>query len=202
VVLRRLDYRILAISVVVAAGYSIALWFMCSGTPLPYRVLEGATAVDATTTLTAALGGSPASATHRLTIIDRALSLWQESPILGSGVGTYIARQRPTADDPLATIHSSYLWLLTETGIIGLSLFIAFFGVAFLLLLRARNDPRFGDLIAGTAALVVSFAAVALAMEALYQRHLWLLLGAALGLANLGRPSPDEDRRPQRLITG
>ncbi len=78
-------------------------------------------------------------------------------------------------------IHNTYVWFLAEMGLIG-------FGALALLLLRAGRNWRGGLrssgplrawAVGGTAAWV-SMLFLALGIEALYQRHLWLLLALSV----------------------
>jgi O-antigen ligase len=87
-------------------------------------------------------------------------------------------------------IHSTAVWLLAETGFIG----FAVFGAAGLRLLaeavRCRAEPAALMLLLTLCA----FGVISMAHEMLYQRAIWLLLGAMLavpaltGASAVGRP--------------
>ena len=171
-VLRLVDYRALLLSCVVAAGLTAALILFSKASPLP--------AVYSTFDDPVALSGGVGSLRHRWSLLIETISLWREAPIVGAGVGTFLGRQVPTPADPLATIHSSYLWLLAETGLLGLAVVGAFFFVVFRRLLRNSAATHDGELGAAGAALLFAFGAEAIALDALYQRHLWFIIGVAL----------------------
>ncbi len=134
-----------------------------------------------------------------------ALRAWREAPILGIGIGTYYQAYRdvPKVAD---TIHNTFLWLLTETGIVGAGLFSGFFLAVLLALLRCARAPPAGDpFLWGTVGVLLVFAGASVGTEILYQRYFWFLLGLALAVPyRPGREheavetgSPDTDRRTQ-----
>ncbi len=172
---RRLNFRVLVSAVIVASILSVLLWQL---TAAPVIQTQNPLA-----NVTGPISGGQ-SIGHRLVILERAVDLWREAPIAGSGVGSFIHRQSPSPAEPIATIHTSYIWLLTETGIIGLVLFAGLFLSAFIIILRAAHERASESLFFATAAILVVFGVQAFTMEVLYQRPLWLFLGAALGLAS------------------
>jgi hypothetical protein len=106
----------------------------------------------------------------------RGLELWLQSPVLGVGLGVFIAKSPMWLGYP-QVIHSTPLWILAEFGLVG----AAVFGWAFLLL--ARHAIRFGSTQPARRILLlllVSFATFSLVHEILYQRIFWLVLGAVL----------------------
>ncbi len=123
----------------------------------------------------------------RLDQLDRGLELWRAEPWLGIGLGSYIVDHAARGFDPPQHLHNSALWLLTETGVIGAVTFGAFFLVLLYGLWPRPDAPPFA--IAVFAVLMV-FVGVSIGTEALYQRHLWVLLGMALALP------PDPPARP------
>ncbi len=119
---------------------------------------------------------------HRLITAKQAISDWGDNPVFGVGLGGFLWRHGGS-DDPLRgiQIHATPLWLLVETGIVGASLFAAFFFATLFALLRRNgrwvNDP----VLIGIAAAIVVVGASSVGTEILYQRYLWFLAG--LGLA-------------------
>lgn len=71
------------------------------------------------------------SASHRMGQYQRALSLWASRPFEGVGLGVFLHIEQ--LSDRHHIIHSTPIWLLAETGVVGLVLIIFF---AILLLLR------------------------------------------------------------------
>ncbi len=119
---------------------------------------------------------------ERLASARAALQDWQEAPILGIGIGTYYQSYKdvPNVAD---TIHNTFLWLLTETGIVGAGLFTGFFLAVWLALLRCARAPPAGDpFLWGTVGVLLVFAGASVGTEILYQRYFWFLLGLALAV--------------------
>ena len=114
---------------------------------------------------------------HLLTV-QQGIAMFLAHPLFGAGLGAYMMSQLETTGVPLI-IHSSGVWLLAETGLAG----FAVFAPAGWQIIAAVYRRRFE-----TAGLVVvlalaGFAVMAQAHDLLYQRALWLLLGAALALS-------------------
>lgn len=108
-----------------------------------------------------------------------ALDLWSTSPLVGIGMGGFMHHYQQVANGTVFTIHTSALWLLVETGIVGLTLFLSLFASLFWgLFRRAKPD---GDVYAIAMCVILVFAAgVSIGTEIIYQRHLWLLVGLAV----------------------
>ncbi len=121
----------------------------------------------------------------RLDVVEQASRSLLHSPLWGIGLGV-----APTLPGQNALIiHSTYFWLLAECGLIGLGLF-AMLGLSvrrqFLTVRRAARP----EVYAAAAALACGLAAwlgLMVGIEALYQRHFWLLAGV---LGALGRAVP------------
>jgi hypothetical protein len=104
------------------------------------------------------------------------LEMWQQSPFLGGGLGVFHAKSPVWMGHP-QVIHSTWLWILAEFGLLG----GAVFGWVFFLL--ARHATRFGRTQPPRCILLlllVAFAIFGLAHEIFYQRIFWLVLGAVL----------------------
>ena len=113
---------------------------------------------------------------HLLTV-QQGIAMFLAHPLFGAGLGAYMVSQLETTGVPLI-IHSSGVWLLAETGLAG----FAVFALAGWQIIAAAYRRRFET--AGLVVLLalVGFAVMAQAHDLLYQRALWLLLGAALAL--------------------
>jgi O-antigen ligase len=118
----------------------------------------------------------------RMRSYTEAFSAWLAHPIAGIGLGGFLGERLAAGDDPLVLIHNSALWLLTETGIVGFGLFLAFFVAIVRALLLPAATPQDDAFRIGMLAALAVFAGVSVGMEAMYQRHLWFLLGWALAL--------------------
>ena len=125
-------------------------------------------------------GAEYSNSQHALSLVEG----WQmfiSHPLFGAGLGAFIQSIPQSGDLPLI-IHSTPLWLLAETGIVGLLAF----AIPFILMFKSewrlwfaqgrRHDPA-GILLILTLA---GFALMAQVHELLYQRAFWLILGAAL----------------------
>lgn len=123
----------------------------------------------------------------RLRVLDDALAFWKESPVIGIGLGSFLKFQFEKygiENRGLDIIDTTPLWLLTETGIVGISTFLLFCFFALHALWRgSRIIETDGDLL--RLALIftfIGFAIMSLFHELLYSRHLWLMLGMALAV--------------------
>ncbi|MBI3453120.1 MAG: O-antigen ligase family protein [Rhodospirillales bacterium] len=133
---------------------------------------------------------------QRLDLAIAALDQWRAHPAFGTGLGVFLEAQRSGAlvvvkfngDVVPQVIHSTPLWLLTETGLLGLVVFGGFFFVV-MSALWIRNPISPPDLLrAGVFGAMTVFAGLSLSIEAMYQRHLWFLLGLALAIPALQKP--------------
>lgn len=120
----------------------------------------------------------PASSNpEHLMTVREGLAMFLAHPLFGAGLGAFMAEQLRATGIPLV-IHSGPVWLLAETGLIGFAVF-AYVGWR----LFAAEFARRGETAALLIILVITaFAVMAQAHDLLYQRALWLLLGAALAM--------------------
>ena len=129
---------------------------------------------------------SPSSSDiERFTSIRHGLDLFLQHPFIGAGLGAYIAAANE-ATRPVI-IHSTLVWLLAETGLIG---FLAFAIPAIRVLwtewVRPNHDAAAKFLIL----ILIVFAIESSIDEMLYQRSFWLLLGAGLACVPRERATP------------
>jgi hypothetical protein len=123
------------------------------------------------------LGQTSSDHQHLATVAD-GWRMFLAHPLFGAGLGAYMDEQIRSTGEPLV-IHSAPMWLLAETGLAGFAVF-AYVGWK----IFAAEFARRYDLASQTIVLVlVGFGTMAEAHDLLYQRSLWLLLGAALGVA-------------------
>lgn len=119
----------------------------------------------------------------------RAIEMFFEHPLLGVGLGAFLASELGRGSWALI-IHSTPLWLLAETGLVGAGSFAAL-AVALLIALitaiRRGTAEHKGDAI--TALLIVcAFGVMSLAQELLYQRSLWIMLSLFIFSPASGTP--------------
>jgi O-antigen ligase len=120
--------------------------------------------------------GDAVVAQHIQTIYD-GLAMFLAQPLFGAGLGAYIHDQTATTGAPLV-IHSTAVWLLAETGLVGFTVFAAMGIKLFAEAVRRRAEPAALMLLLSLCA----FGVISMAHEMLYQRPVWLLLGAVLAM--------------------
>jgi putative inorganic carbon (HCO3(-)) transporter len=135
-----------------------------------------------------AMAARPQQIQNRLDLIREAYEVFGDHPWFGIGVGGF---WQSTG----VGVHNTTLWFLTEFGIFGLGAFLAFASWFMIKSYYARRlaPPEekpliFGLLLAHFAMLGLSFG-----IEALYQRHWWLimaLIGAGYSITRWNAVSP------------
>ncbi|MHA1564804.1 MAG: O-antigen ligase family protein [Alphaproteobacteria bacterium] len=125
-----------------------------------------------------------AASQHRILSAKLAIEYWRDHPVRGIGLGSFLWRRGQT-DDPTAGtgIHATGLWLITETGLIGLVLFSAFFLATIKALVWRDGRLEADPIPIGVATVLVTLAAASMGTEILYQRYLWVLGGIGLAVA-------------------
>jgi hypothetical protein len=120
---------------------------------------------------------------QHLQTVREGFAMFLAHPLFGAGLGAYMADQLRLTGEPLL-IHSTTVWLMAETGLAGFALFLYAGWRIF-----AREFARRGELASLVVILVITiFAVMGQAHDLMYQRVLWLLMGAALALPALARP--------------
>jgi putative inorganic carbon (HCO3(-)) transporter len=106
-------------------------------------------------------------------------------PILGTGLGTFLYEHG-------MIIHNTYLWVLSECGILGtvviLGLTMWYFKVAIPVIRSARGPSQ--GLIIALAAAHAGMIGVSVGIEVLYQRYWWLIMAMIVAC----QPSPARTR--------
>jgi O-antigen ligase len=116
---------------------------------------------------------------ERIASLQGALKIFLDHPIFGGGLGLFVAEHLRQFGKTLV-IHSTPLWLLAETGIVGLfvvaTLFARVLNSEFRLVVR-------GDSIALMIVLMLlALGIVSLVHDLFYQRGFWFLFGAAMAM--------------------
>lgn len=112
-----------------------------------------------------------------------ALSLWSRHKLSGGGLGAFRAYQIETRGQYSDVIDSTPLWLLAETGIIGLAAFAGLFSLALWRIFRkikSKDDPH--GVYLGIFLMLAIFGMMSLVHELLYTRFIWFFMGLALAL--------------------
>ena len=132
------------------------------------------------------------SVDDRLELLDQAIELLDERELnwaTGIGLGTF----QSVYD---RVIHSTPAWLYVEMGVLG-ALYVAVLGGLVLLWIRRADRLGAGDTELCLAILVL-YGLMALSIEALYQRPLWIALGCLAGLPAGDTPAPTSRRENRR----
>ena len=112
-----------------------------------------------------------------------AIELWKQHPLTGGGLGSFRDYQTKKRGKFSDVIDCTGLWLLSETGLIGLGLFAGLFLMAMWNLfqkVRSGDDPY--GIYLGFILVMMIFGIMSLVHELLYTRFLWVFLGLALAL--------------------
>ena len=132
--------------------------------------------------------GAASSDSERWRSIVLGWRMFLDHPLFGAGLGAFYASYLREHGHGLV-IHSVPVWLLAETGIIGLLAFLLPFGA----IVRAEV-ARWGSTDPSRVVILLSltaFAVMGCVHELLYQRILWLVLGAALVATHKASPSQE-----------
>lgn len=113
----------------------------------------------------------PGTIESRLNAEGAAFSGFLSHPVLGTGLGTFLT-------DNGLIIHNTYLWFLSECGVVGaivvLGLTLWFFRVAIPLIRSSKGTQQ--GLIVAVAVAHAGMIGVSFGIEAFYQRHWWLIM--------------------------
>lgn len=151
--------------------------------------------------------------TGRTDLWSIALEVAEDHPIAGVGIGNFvvvepsyaardiaISQVRLVVDKPKIA-HNMYLQVLSELGLIGLTLFLVILATSLTLAWRAvRTFARAGDfelemIARGVIVGLVGMLAAYSFISAQYEKQLWLLFGLSTALSAVARrPEPDDER--------
>jgi hypothetical protein len=131
--------------------------------------------------------GSTSDQQHLQTVWD-GLGIFMRHPLFGAGLGAYMAEQINSTGVPLM-IHSTTVWLLAECGLAGFAVFAHAGWKIFATEFARRHELAARAIILA----LVGFGIMGQAHDLLYQRALWLLLGAALAIPSTAAISVKDD---------
>ncbi len=112
-----------------------------------------------------------------------ALQNWLHDPVFGTGLGTFIADSERLLGLKIV-VHNTPIWILTEFGIFGFSLFLFMAWTLARHLLRVKawhGTPQQKALMLT----LIAFMLFCQLHEILYQRIFWLAIGISLAAANV-----------------
>jgi uncharacterized membrane protein YbhN (UPF0104 family) len=127
---------------------------------------------------------------ERMSSIFGGLKLFADHPIFGAGLGAFRNKMIFVSSDQPLLIHSTIVWLLAETGIVGFLIFFVPASFVFVGEIRRGKPDIASKLIVLS---FVVFGCMSGPADMLYQRTFWLLIGAALALPEFGQ-SRDQKR--------
>ena len=126
------------------------------------------------------------TAMERVEQIRQAIPMFISHPIAGVGLGEFDLRSDPAGYHPLI-IHNTTVWIVTEFGLIGLTIYGCFVGWFFRRGATAlkQADSQAKPLIVGLLGAHAGMLGLSTGIEVLYQRHWWLVMAllAAAALA-------------------
>lgn len=124
---------------------------------------------------------SDSSSTERLVLWEEAAEAVREDPIIGLGLGNYLATARPLyAPETPFYAHNLYLDIATELGLVGLGLFLVLFAWAGKKVFQLRRSSPWAAPIGGALALYLGHSLVETALYSLHVTILLVLLFALL----------------------
>ena len=127
----------------------------------------------------------------RLEVFNRAMAVFADNPVLGVGLGMFNSvAQRGDRLSPShgVIIHNTSAWFLTEFGLLGFILFLAFIGWFWVSGFKAYRSapPLEKPLVLGLVAAHTAMLGLSMGIEALYQRHWWLVMALIAATRCLG----------------
>ena len=141
----------------------------------------------------------------RFIAVEDGLALYRaHDPLVGAGLGAYKPFQIAKRGEFIDVMDFTVLWLLAETGAVGLLVFIAFFIACIWSLYKAGygdmdDDVRCTPYYRAMFVFLTLFAIISVLHEVLYTRVLWFSMGLALAvprksLTTLGAIDGDDGR--------
>jgi hypothetical protein len=103
---------------------------------------------------------------------------WLRNPILGAGLGSHVQEQLRNGQI-VSVIHSGYVWILAELGLVGLIAFMSLL-IPIIQVLRMKSTVENGSLVRIIVIIVAVMALFNVLHDMVYQRMFWFLLGAFL----------------------
>jgi len=123
---------------------------------------------------------------YRVQLATAALDAFRSSPVWGVGLGLFEASPGQRGYIP----HSTYLWLMAETGFVGIVLLFVWVRRLYVAASNAMKSASTAHTSAIVAICALStWLGLMIGIEAIYQRHYWFLLALCLGIATNRSPT-------------
>ncbi len=122
------------------------------------------------------------SAHNRFELFQASLRSWRDAPVMGTGIGVVYAKEvELRGPQQGSTLHSTPLWLLVETGLVGFALFSwLYFASLWRLWRNWRHGKERRHLLGFGTLLLLGLAS--LPTDVMFQRYLWTIWGIALAV--------------------
>jgi len=124
------------------------------------------------------------SAAHRVQTTNQGLEAWEQSPILGIGLGSFGPLVAQHTDiEPVGgwqTVNNEYAELLIETGIFGFGSMALFWGIMFVqsIVRYFSDEERFRSIVLlGMTAALAGMLLQYISFSTLYVFHIWFMIG-------------------------
>src|SRR5205085_10502708 len=114
------------------------------------------------------------STLERVNSLVGGLELFAEHPIFGAGLGAFQNQKILTSNGLPLVIHSTAIWLLAESGIVG---FLTFALPALYVFVSECRCARRDETSALIVLCLTAFAVMAAPADMLYQRAFWFVIG-------------------------
>ena len=135
---------------------------------------------------------SESSNVERIASLQGALKIFLDHPIFGGGLGLFVVEHLRQFGQTLV-IHSTPLWLLAETGIVGLFVVATLF--ARVLISEFKRVVHSDPIALLIVLILMALGIVSLVHELFYQRGFWFLFGAGMALLRSDNPHPGTIRQ-------
>ncbi len=133
----------------------------------------------------------------RYIAVEDGLELYgQHNPVFGAGLGSYKPFQIEKRGEYIDVIDFTALWLLVETGALGLAVFGAFFVVCGYSLYQQAFVTNQSSFHRAMFVFLIMFAGMSVLHELMYTRFLWFAMGLAMVRLNQG----DQDQQTHERV--
>lgn len=126
-----------------------------------------------------------------------AFEAWKQSPLLGIGLGGFVAISPERFGFPMV-IHSTPLWILAELGLVGGGAGVY---AVYVFVRHLRINWRRGSQNRSLLLLLIAFSLFCLLHEILFQRIFWFALGILLAQPALEQGSSDREGGPWHVYS-
>lgn len=136
----------------------------------------------------------PRNVSERLLTLEGGFRLFLDHPLFGAGLGAFQNQGHKSFEGLPLVIHSTFVWLLAETGIAGFAVFMFAAGYA----LKREVVTLSSDRVSAAIVLLLAVMIImGLPADMLYQRTFWLFIGALIAIPVT---VTSDSRRTRRVV--